>query len=129
MCSNPVCVHMSYTTNYPFFFFLYRCFLCHENKSGTIFECHSSGLLANTDEIEFEVYSEVDLTRQSLSACATGTTMKGTLFLCFLFFFAQVQFTYIHAPFIQEFQPTLIVISNGLKLNNLSSTSANTFFK
>jgi len=59
--------------------FVTRCLLCHENKSGTIFECPSSGLLDDTDEIEFEVYSEVDLTRQSLSACATGTTMKGTL--------------------------------------------------
>ena len=128
LLANPFCVNMSYH-DLPILFSLYRCVLCHENKSGTIFECPSSHLLSDTDEIEFEVYSEVDLTRQSLSACATGTTMKGTLFLCFLFLIVHLQFTYIHAPFIQEFQPTLIVISNGLKLNNLSSTSANTFFK
>ena len=73
-------------TNFPFCFVFARCVLCHENKSGTIFECPSSGLLANTDEIEFEVYSEVDLTRQSLSACATGTTMKGTLSYLIPFF-------------------------------------------
>ena len=64
--------------------FVSKCLVCHKNRSGTIFECTSSHLLSDTDEIEFEVYSEVDLTRQSLSACATGTTMKGTLFLCFL---------------------------------------------
>ena len=73
-------------TNFPFCFVFARCVLCHENKSGTIFECPSSGLLDNTDEIEFEVYSEVDLTRQSLSACATGTTMKGTLSYLIPFF-------------------------------------------
>ena len=70
--------------------------VCHENKSGTIFECPSSHLLSDTDEIEFEVYSEVDLTRQSLSACATGTTMKGTRYLILLFLLVHLQFT---APF------------------------------
>ena len=78
LLANPFCVNMSYHI-LPILFSLYRCVLCHENKSGTIFECPSSGLLTDTDEIEFEVYSEVDLTRQSLRACATGTTMKGTL--------------------------------------------------
>ena len=57
---------------------------CIENKSGTIFECPSFDLLSDTDEIKFEVYSEVHLTRQSLSACATGTTMSGTLIFVFL---------------------------------------------
>ena len=67
------------------FFLFCTCFLCHENKVGTIFECPSSNLLSDTDEIEFEVYSEVDLTKQSLSACATGTIMKGTVWYIIIF--------------------------------------------
>ena len=78
LLANPVFVQMS-NQKRTILLFLNRCFLCHENKSGTFFECPSSGLLTDTDDIEFEVYLEVDLTRQSLSACATGTTMKGTL--------------------------------------------------
>ena len=46
-----------------------RCLNCHENQSGTIFECPASNLLSDTDEIEFEVYFEVDLTRQYERYC------------------------------------------------------------
>ena len=61
------------------------CAICFALKVGTIFECPSSNLLSDTDEIEFEVYSEVDLTKQSLSACATGTIMKGTVWYIIIF--------------------------------------------
>ena len=80
----PICSNLASTI--PKSYFCSRCLNCNENQTGTIVECPSSNLLGDIDKIKFEVYSEVDLTRQSLSACATGTAMKVHHLYCFPYY-------------------------------------------
>ena len=49
---------------------------------GTLFQCPLSGLLFDEDEVEFQVYEEVDHTEKQASEAATGAVMQGLT--CFL---------------------------------------------
>ena len=44
---------------------------------GTLFQCPLSGLLFDEDEVEFQVYEEVDHTEKQASEAATGAVMQG----------------------------------------------------
>ena len=68
---------------------------CIENKyvfaSGQ-FECPVSRLLYDKGEVEYWMYEPVDLTVQSATNSATGSTMQGETFLLFV----SVSFNYHH---------------------------------
>ena len=46
---------------------------------GTLFQCPLSGLLFDEDEVEFQVYEEVDHTEKQAYKAATGAVMQGLL--------------------------------------------------
>ena len=65
-------------SNFSFVFVLsYSCDLCHSNKLESLFECPVSRLLYDEGEVEYWMYEPVDLTEQSASNAATGSTMQG----------------------------------------------------
>ena len=57
--------------------FLYSCNMCHSNKLESVFECEVSRLLYDKVEVEYWMYEAVDLTEQSTTKAATGSTMQG----------------------------------------------------
>ena len=57
--------------------FLFRCNFCHSNKLESVFECEVSRLLYDEGEVEYWMYEPVDLTEQSATKAATGSTMQG----------------------------------------------------
>ena len=61
------------------FRFLNRCNLCHSNKLESLFECPVTRLLYDEGEVDYWMYEPVDLTEQSATNSATGTTMQGEL--------------------------------------------------
>ena len=58
---------------------LYSCHMCHSNKLESVFECEVSRLLYDEGEVEYWMYEPVDLTEQSATNAATGSTMQGDL--------------------------------------------------
>ena len=44
---------------------------------GTLFQCPLSGLLFDEDEVEFQVYEEVDHSEKQASEAATSAVMQG----------------------------------------------------
>jgi len=68
---------------FSFLFLLsYSCDLCHSNKLESLFECPVSRLLYDEGEVEYWMYEPVDLTEQSASNAATGSTMQGQHIIC-----------------------------------------------
>ena len=61
------------------FRFVNRCNLCHSNKLESLFECPVTRLLYDEGEVDYWMYEPVDLTEQSATNSATGTTMQGEL--------------------------------------------------
>ena len=53
--------------------------MCHSNKLESVFECEVSRLLYDEGEVEYWMYEPVDLTEQSATNAATGSTMQGDL--------------------------------------------------
>ena len=51
--------------------------MCHSNKLESVFECEVSRLLYDEGEVEYWMYEPVDLTEQSATNAATGSTMQG----------------------------------------------------
>ena len=60
------------------------CNLCHSNNLESLFECEVSRLLYDEGEVEYWMYEPVDLTEQSATNSATGSTMQGDTFLLFV---------------------------------------------
>ena len=58
--------------------------MCHSNKLESVFECEVSRLLYDEGEVEYWMYEPVDLTEESATKAATGSTMQGEEF-CLLF--------------------------------------------
>jgi len=56
--------------------------MCHSNKLESVFECEVSRLLYDEGEVEYWMYEPVDLTEQSATNAATGSTMQGDLTEC-----------------------------------------------
>ena len=80
MCLFLVIVHFSVWWSRIFLFpilLLDSCNLCHSNKLESLFECPVSRLLYDEGEVEYWLYEPVDLTEQSASNAATGSTMQG----------------------------------------------------
>ena len=57
--------------------FLYSCNMCHSYKLESAFECEVSRLLYDEGEVEYWMYDSVDLTEESATKAATGSTMQG----------------------------------------------------
>ena len=57
--------------------FLSSCNMCHSNKLESVFECEVSRLLYDEGEVEYWMYEPVDLTEESATKAATGSTMQG----------------------------------------------------
>ena len=57
--------------------FLSICNMCHSNKLESVFECEVSRLLYDEGEVEYWMYEPVDLTEESATKAATGSTMQG----------------------------------------------------
>ena len=55
--------------------------MCHSNKLESVFECEVSRLLYDEGEVEYWMYEPVDLTEESATNAATGSTMQVTYFI------------------------------------------------
>ena len=100
-CSFCVCLIQCYkfSVYFPlttFILFLYSCSMCHSNK----FECNVSWLLYDKGEVEYWMYAPVDLTEESATKAATGSTMQGEKFcqLCSACFLKHHPYSYIYIP-------------------------------
>ena len=51
--------------------------MCHSNKLESVFEYEVSRLLYVEGEVEYCMYEPVDLTEESATKAATGSTMQG----------------------------------------------------
>ena len=51
--------------------------MCHSNKLESVFKCEVSRLLYDEGEVEYWMYEPVDLTEESATKAATGSTMQG----------------------------------------------------
>ena len=69
------------------FFLFDSCNLCHSNKLESLFECPISRLLYDEGEVEYWIYEPVDLTEQSATNAATGSTMQGAQRICYAIVF------------------------------------------
>jgi len=94
--------------------FLSSCNMCHSNKLESVFECEVSRLLYDEGEVEYWMYEPVDLTEESATKAATGSSMQGDQ-LCSLHSFVT---SYLGIP--PPSQGFLLIqkeIINGLREN------------
>ena len=106
---------------------LSSCHMCHSNKLESVFECEVSRLLYDEGEVEYWMYEPVDLTEQSATNAATGSTMQGDLTECSVCFDFKCQLGKNISPhppliFLQGFQLIQKEIIIGSR-ENLQSVS------
>ena len=130
-CSFRMCLFKCYEFLFYFNYtsvilFICNCIMCHSNKLESVFECEVSRLLYDEGEVEYRKYEPVDLTEESATKAATGSTMKGEE-LCHLSSVRirfNIIFTHTYTSSIQGFLPILNATIIGLRGSLLNESFA-----